>query len=167
MLGAEQCEARSAMLAVEASGRTAMAELHHMLGLLTVPGEQEACGLADGEARAQLRPLPGLDQLATLTDRMAAAGLDVDLRISGEQRGLSPGRDLAAYRVIQEALTNALKHAGTARTVIALDYRPDGPMLEVTDGGPRTATEPPAHPQEPGRPAAPPGTGRGLIGLRE
>jgi signal transduction histidine kinase len=108
-----------------------------------------------------------LDQLATLTDRMAAAGLDVDLRISGEQRGLSPGRDLAAYRVIQEALTNALKHAGTARTVIALDYRPDGPMLEVTDGGPRTATEPPAHPQEPGRPAAPPGTGRGLIGLRE
>jgi signal transduction histidine kinase len=167
VLGAEQDEARSAMLAIEASGRTAMAELQHMLGLLTVPGEQEGYALADGEAGAQLRPLPGLDQLATLTDRMAAAGLDVDLHITGAQRRLSPGRDLAAYRVIQEALTNVLKHAGTARTVIALDYRPDGLMLAVTDDGPRTATEPSPHRQEPSRQAAPPGTGRGLIGLQE
>jgi signal transduction histidine kinase len=80
---------------------------------------------------------------------------------------LSPGRDLAAYRVIQEALTNVLKHAGTARTMITLDYRPDGLMLEVTDDGPRTAREAAPHPQEPGRPTAPPGTGRGLIGLQE
>ena len=111
--------------------------------------------------------MPGLDELATLTDRMAAAGLDVDLHIIGAQRRLSPGRDLAAYRVIQEALTNVLKHAGTARTVVALDYRSDRLMLEVTDDGPRMAREAAPHPQEPGRPTAPPGTGRGLIGLRE
>ncbi|HEX6522141.1 MAG TPA: histidine kinase dimerization/phosphoacceptor domain-containing protein, partial [Streptosporangiaceae bacterium] len=75
VLGAEQDEARSALLAVEASGRTAMAELQHMLGLLSVPGEQEPGSLADGQAPGWLRPLPGLDQLTTLTDRMAAAGL--------------------------------------------------------------------------------------------
>src|SRR3984893_17507267 len=83
VLGAEQHEARSALLAVEASGRTAMAELQHMLGLLSVPGEQEPGSLADGQARGRLRPLPGLDQLTTLTDRMAAAGLDVELRVLG------------------------------------------------------------------------------------
>ena len=136
VLGAEQHEARSALLAVEASGRTAMAELQHMLGLLSVPGEQEPGSLADGQARGRLRPLPGLDQLTTLTDRMAAAGLDVELRILGAPWSLSPGPDLAAYRVIQEALTNVLKHAGMARTVITLDYRPSGLTVEVTDDGP-------------------------------
>ncbi len=167
VLGAEQDEARSALLAVEASGRTAMTELQHMLGLLTVPGEQEPDALADGSARARLRPLPGLDQLATLTDRMAAAGLNIELRIMGPPWKLPPGRDLAAYRVIQEALTNVLKHTGTARTVITLDYRPDGLTLEVADDGSRSPAELSPHQHEPGRPAALPGSGRGLIGLQE
>jgi signal transduction histidine kinase len=168
VLGAEQHEARSALLAVEASGRTAMAELQHMLGLLSVPGEQEPGSLADGQARGWLQPLPGLDQLTALTDRMAAAGLDVELRILGAPWSLSPGPDLAAYRVIQEALTNVLKHAGMARTVITLDYRPSGLTVEVTDDGPPCpAAEPSARPQPAGRPANIPGTGRGLLGLRE
>ena len=168
VLGAEQHEARSALLAVEASGRTAMAELQHMLGLLSVPGEQEPGSLADGQARGRLRPLPGLDQLTTLTDRMAAAGLDVELRIVGAPWSLSPGQDLAAYRVVQEALTNVLKHAGMARTVITLDYRPSGLTVEVTDDGPPCpAAGPSARPQPAGRPADIPGTGRGLLGLRE
>ncbi|HEX8007333.1 MAG TPA: histidine kinase [Trebonia sp.] len=166
VLGAGQDEARSALLAVEASGRTAMAELQHMLGLLSVPGEQEPDFPADGEDRGQLRPLPGLGQLTTLVERMAAAGLDVEPRILGAPWTLSPGRDLAAYRVVQEALTNVLKHAGPARTVITLDYRYDGLMLEVTDDGPRCPAGPSPHPQE-RRPAALPGTGRGLIGMRE
>jgi signal transduction histidine kinase len=168
VLGAEQHEARSALLAVEASGRTAMAELQHMLGLLSVPGEQEPGYLADGQARGRLRPLPGLDQLTTLTGRMAAAGLDVELRVLGAPWSLPPGPDLAAYRVIQEALTNVLKHAGMARTVITLGYRPSGLTVEVTDDGPPC---PPAGPsaraQPAGRPADIPGTGRGLLGLRE
>jgi signal transduction histidine kinase len=168
VLGAGQHEARSALLAVEASGRTAMAELQHMLGLLSLPGEQEPGSLADGQARGRLRPLPGLDQLTTLTDRMAAAGLDVELRILGAPWSLSPGRDLAAYRVIQEALTNVLKHAGMARTMITLDYRPSGLTVEVTDDGPPCPpAEPWACPQPAGRPADIPGTGRGLLGLRE
>jgi signal transduction histidine kinase len=167
VLRAEQDEARSALLAVEASGRTAMAELQHMLGLLPLPGEPEPGALADGHDLGQLRPLPGLDQLTTLTDRMAAAGLDVELKILGTPWTLPTGRDLAAYRVIQEALTNVLKHAGTARTVITLDYRPDGLTVEVADDGPRCPAGPSPHPQQPGRPAAIPGTGRGLLGLRE
>ena len=168
VLGAEQHEARSALLAVEASGRTAMAELQHMLGLLSVPGEQEPGSLADGQDRGRLRPLPGLDQLTTLTDRMAAAGLDVELRILGAPWSLSPGPDLAAYRVIQEALTNVLKHAGMARTVITLDYRPRGLTVEVTDDGPPCRPAgPSAYSRTAGRPADIPGTGRGLLGLRE
>jgi signal transduction histidine kinase len=162
-----QDDARAAMLAVESSGRTAMAELQHMLGLLSVPGEQEPGTLTD-EDRGELQPLPGLDQLTTLTDRMVAAGLDVELRILGAPWVLAPGRDLAAYRVIQEALTNVLKHAGTARTVITLDYRPDGLVIDVADDGPpRPAAGPASAPQQPGRPAAMPGSGRGLLGLRE
>jgi signal transduction histidine kinase len=168
VLGAEQHEARSALLAVEASGRTAMAELQHMLGLLSVPGEQEPGSLSDGQARRRLRPLPGLDQLTTLTDRMTAAGLDVELRILGAPWSLSPGPDLAAYRVIQEALTNVLKHAGMARTVITLDYRPSGLTVEVTDDGPPCRPAGPSACSQPaGRPADIPGTGRGLLGLRE
>jgi signal transduction histidine kinase len=168
VLGAEQHEARSALLAVEASGRTAMAELQHMLGLLSVPGEQEPDSSAGREDGGQLRPLPGLRQLTTLTDRMAAAGLEVEPRILGAPWSLSPGRDLAAYRVIQEALTNVLKHAGMARTVITLDYRPSGLTVEVTDDGPPgRPADPSACPQPAGRPADIPGTRRGLLGLRE
>ena len=164
VLGPEQEEARSAMLAVEASGRTAMAELQHMLSLLTVPDQQEPGSLADDEASEQLRPLPGLGQLTTLAQRMTAAGLDVELRVLGAPWTLPPGRDLAAYRVIQEALTNVLKHAGTAQTLVTLNYRHDGLTLEVTDDGP---ADPPLSPRERGNPGALPGGGRGLIGLRE
>jgi signal transduction histidine kinase len=167
VLGPEQDEARTALLAVEASGRTAMAELQHMLGLLSVPSEQEPGSVADGEAPGQLRPLPGLGQLTTLTDRMTAAGIDVELRMLGAPWALPPGRDLAAYRVIQEALTNVLKHARTARTLITLDYRQDGLVLEVADGGPRCPAGQSPDPRERRRQQALPGAGRGLIGLRE
>jgi signal transduction histidine kinase len=167
VLRPEQEEARSAMLAVEASGRTAMAELQHMLSLLTVPDQQEPGSLAGEEASEQLRPLPGLGQLATLTQRMTAAGLDVELCVLGAPWTLSPGRDLAAYRVIQEALTNVLKHAGSTRTLVTLDYRPDGLTVEITDDGPRCPADPSPNPREDGNPSALPGGGRGLIGLRE
>jgi signal transduction histidine kinase len=161
VLRPEQEEARSAMLAVEESGRTAMAELQHMLSLLSVP---DSGSLAGDEASEQLRPLPGLGQLTTLTQRMTAAGLDVGLRVLGAPWTLSPGRDLAAYRVIQEALTNVLKHAGTARTLVTLNYRHDGLTLEVTDDGPRCPADPSPEHLNPG---ALPGGGRGLVGLRE
>jgi signal transduction histidine kinase len=124
-----------------------MIELQHLLGLLSpvdgVPSEDD--GL--------LRPQPGLNRLQPLIDRVAAAGLPVDLTVSGRPRALPPGLDLACYRVVQEALTNVMKYAGQARTAVRLDYRPDELIIDVTDDGPAVTAQA--------------GGGRGLLGLRE
>jgi len=132
-----------ALLAVEASGRTAMGELRHLLGLLAP---------ADGD-EAVLVPQPGAGQVPSLVERVRAAGLNVELSVTGAHY-LPPGVDLAAYRVVQEALTNVIKHAGTARAAVVLEYRPGDLLITVTDDG-----------------RAVPGSagsgGRGLIGLRE
>jgi signal transduction histidine kinase len=143
VLSSSPDEARAALLAVEASGRTAMSELRHLLGLLAPAGGDEAV----------LVPQPGAGQVPSLVERVRAAGLNVELSVTGA-RDLPPGVDLAAYRVVQEALTNVIKHAGTARAAVVLDYRPDDLLITVTDDG-RPVTE-----------AGGPG-GRGLIGLRE
>jgi signal transduction histidine kinase len=152
-------EARAAMLAVEASGRAAMAELRHLLGLLSpteAPGEDAV--IANGAARAELEPQPGLAQLHALIDRLTAAGLPIDLRIGELPVELSPGLDLAVFRVIQEALTNVIKHAGKPATTVSLKYTDGQLEVEVADTGrPITAAAP----------AVPAGARRGLIGLRE
>jgi signal transduction histidine kinase len=127
-------EAREALLAVESSGRAAMTELRHLLGLLGQPAEP--AGEA-GPGAADLQPQPGLGQLQPLIDRVSAAGLPVELRVGGVPRDLPPGQDLAAFRVVQEALTNVIKHAGKP----------------FPAAGPAVATAP--------------GSGRGLLGLRE
>ncbi|HWN00738.1 MAG TPA: histidine kinase, partial [Streptosporangiaceae bacterium] len=132
-----------ALLAVEASGRTAMGELRHLLGLLAP---------ADGD-EAVLVPQPGAGQVPSLVERVRAAGLNVELSVTGA-RDLPPGVDLAAYRVVQEALTNVIKHAGAACAAVALEYRPDDLLITVTNDG------------RPG-PGSPGSGGRGLIGLRE
>jgi signal transduction histidine kinase len=189
-------KARTALLAVEASGRAAMTELRHLLGLLnpaltsgaatpgtavagtvagrtvagrtvagrTVAGRRAAdsaqTGPASLAADEDLRPQPGLDQVGPLIDRVTAAGLPVELHIGGERRELPPGLDLAAFRVVQEALTNVLKHAGSSPTSIRLDYRDTYLMVDVADGGrPPLGSAPPV--------AVPAGAGRGLLGLRE
>jgi signal transduction histidine kinase len=136
-------EARGALRAVEASGRTAMGELRHLLGLLAPAGGEEAV----------LVPQPGAGQIRALVDRVRAAGLDVELTVTGT-RDLPPGVDLAAYRVVQEALTNVIKHAVTGRAVVSIEYRADDLLITVLDEG--------GYPQ-----AAPASGGRGLIGLRE
>jgi len=148
-------DARAALLAVEASGRTAMVELQHLLGLLSpVEGMQPQPGAVGAEPA--LHPQPGLSELPTLVNRIAAAGLPVELIVTGPARHLPPGLDLTAYRVVQEALTNVIKHAGPAAAVVTLDYREDGLVVDVTDSG------------EPGRqPGRMAGSGRGLLGLRE
>ena len=144
---------REAMLAVEASGRTAMIELRHLLGLL-VPAEQ-----ADGA----LRPQPGLDQLAALVDRVRAAGLEAELTVTGIPRALPPGLDLAAYRVVQEALTNAVKHGNQAHAAIQVEYRPRQLLITVADDG---RPKPALAGRAACRPRRAPATA-GLIGLRE
>jgi signal transduction histidine kinase len=171
VLGASPDEARSALLAIEESGREAITELQHMLGLLTQPRDPEQACPAAARHIAPLLPQPGLDQLRPLIDRVAATGLPVELRVSGTPRALPPGMDLAAYRVIQEALTNVIKHAGQSRATVTLDYGDGALAVEVTDSGPpgKAAAR---HRGAPGAPGAPgaltavPG-GRGLLGLRE
>jgi signal transduction histidine kinase len=149
--------ARQALLAVEANGRTAMTELRHLLGLLAPPGGDEGDAGGDG-AGDELSPQPGLAQVPSLVERVRAAGLAVELSVSGT-RDLPPGLDLAAYRVVQEALTNVIKHAGQVRTQVGIEYRPRDLRITVSDDG-RPAGAPSAAP-------AGAGSGRGLIGMRE
>jgi signal transduction histidine kinase len=163
VLGADPAEATAALLAVEASGRAAMTELRHLLGLLSpAGGAGPAAGPDPGGAETgqDLSPQPGLGQLQPLIDRLAVAGLPVELQVCGAPRVLPPGLDLAAYRVVQEALTNVLKHAGKPETTVRLGYRDTELVAEVTDAGrPVPAAGPAA--------GAVPGSGRGLLGLRE
>ncbi|MEW1721673.1 histidine kinase [Streptomyces sp. NPDC093109] len=173
-------QAGEALLTVEASGRAAMTELRHVMGLLTMADESEATGggtdrgadggTGGGAGRgtdpagtavdpagvpAALAPQPGLDQLETLVGRVREAGLPVSLTVTGPPRPLPPGLELAAYRVVQEALTNTVKHASGATATVTVAYGPDQLRVDVTDTG--------------GRPGAGAGagSGRGLIGLRE
>jgi len=145
VLHASPDQATEALLAVEASGREAMTELRRLLGLLS-----------HDDAEVALAPQPGLEQLTALVRRVRAAGLPVEPRIEGQPQLLPPGLNLAAYRIVQEALTNALKYAGGARTEVVLTYRPDELKVEVLDEGPGV----PAHARETPR-------GRGLVGMRE
>ncbi|MFD9438257.1 sensor histidine kinase [Streptomyces sp. NPDC060006] len=147
--------AGEALLAVEAGGRAAMTELRHVMGLLTMTDEDDATsgsgGLAD--PAAELAPQPGLGQLESLVGRVRDTGLPVALTVTGPPRPLPPGLELAAYRVVQEALTNTVKHASGASAGVTVDYGPQRLRVEVTDTG--------------GHPGASVGSGRGLIGLRE
>jgi signal transduction histidine kinase len=157
-------EARAALLEVEASGRAAMTELRHLLGLLSPPTAAGPGSDADsGMAEAELQPQPGLQQLQPLIDRVTAAGLSVELQVSGGLHDLPPGLDLAAFRVVQEALTNVIKHAGKARTRVRLDLSETELVVDVADAGRPAA----AGRQVPAPPAVPSGGGRGLMGLRE
>jgi signal transduction histidine kinase len=164
VLAADPAEATAALLAVEASGRAAMTELRHLLGLLSPvgigAGPVAGPGPDGAEAGQDLSPQPGLGQLQPLIDRLTAAGLPVELQVGGAPRALPPGLDLAAYRVVQEALTNVLKHAGKPRTTVRLDYRDAELVVEVADAGRPIPAAGPAS-------SAVPGSGRGLLGLRE
>ncbi|MEV0323895.1 histidine kinase [Streptomyces sp. NPDC050659] len=148
-------QAGEALLAVEAGGRAAMAELRHVMGLLTMADEGERTDDADGltDAAAVPAPQPGLDQLETLVGRVRDTGLPVTLTVIGHPRPLPPGLELAAYRVVQEALTNTVKHASGATAAVTVAYEPERLRAEITDTG--------------GDPGTGTGSGRGLIGLRE
>jgi signal transduction histidine kinase len=136
-------QATEALSAVETTGREAMAELRSLLGVLT-PDEEEA----------PLMPQPGVAQLPALVQRVSDAGLPAELQVTGKPRTLAPDVDLTVYRIVQEALTNALKYAGPVRTEVALDYRDDSLKVEVLDEGGKPD----------GLPRAP---GRGLAGMRD
>ncbi|MEV0998900.1 histidine kinase [Nonomuraea sp. NPDC050202] len=164
-------EAETALRAVEAAGRDAMTELRHLLGLLAPSPD----GDDDGHG-AELAPQPGLGQLGALADRIAFAGLPVEVRISGEPRPVPAGIDVTAYRIVQEALTNALKHGEAAKAEVSVRYTDQYLRVEVLNSGPSVLTgatrpdgERPAggagHARDGERTAD--GAGRGLVGLRE
>jgi signal transduction histidine kinase len=150
-------DARAALLAVESSGRAAMAELRHLLGLLS-PVTAAADEALNGQPPAEYAPQPGLGQLSMLIGRVQAAGLPVEAQVSSLQPGLPAGLDLAAYRVVQEALTNVIKHAGKPSTRVRVDCCDGELVIEVADDG---------RPIPAAGPVAPAGSGRGLLGLRE
>ncbi|WP_406356963.1 histidine kinase [Streptomyces sp. NBC_01635] len=156
-------EAEAALGAVESAGRTAMTELRHLLGLLA-PAQT-----GDDEPYSQdLAPQPSLSRLSPLIDRIAFAGLPVEVRISGEPRTLPTGIDVTAYRIIQEALTNALKHGDGAKAEVTVRYAEHYLRVEVLNSGPSVLSGAASAPL-PRRPVTDraDGAGRGLIGLRE
>jgi signal transduction histidine kinase len=164
ILATEPERAKTSLLAVESSGRAAMGELRHLLGLLSPQPEATQADSAAPSGPAapsqdELAPQPGVGQVASLISRVRQAGLPVELELElGTLPGdLPAGTDLAAFRVVQEALTNVLKHAGKPATDVRLAYTGGDLVIEVADAGRPI-------------PAAGPicsGAGRGLLGLRE
>ena len=135
-------EDRDALRGVELAGRKALAEMRGLLAAMRPAGEE-----------AELGPQPGLDGLDSLLDEIGRAGLPVELHYDGKPVPLPRGIDLSAYRIVQEGLTNALKHAHASDAEVTVRYRPDELEIEVRDNGNGSATSD--------------GLGHGLIGVRE
>ncbi|MFG3301485.1 sensor histidine kinase [Micromonospora chersina] len=149
-------DAAAALSAVEGAGRTTMTELRHLLGLLAPAADGD-----DATDGADLAPQPSLSRLSPLIDRIAFAGLPVEVRISGEARPLPSGIDVTAYRIVQEALTNALKHGTGGKAEVTIRYAEHSLRVEVLTRGPSVLTgDQPA-------PRSGDGAGRGLLGLRQ
>ncbi|HSH83181.1 MAG TPA: histidine kinase, partial [Herpetosiphonaceae bacterium] len=142
LVDGEPADLRQVLGSIETTGRQALVEMRRLLGVLRRTG-----------ADLSLAPQPGLDDLDELIGQVRAAGSPVVLRVEGEPEPLPPGVDLSAYRIVQEALTNALKHAGPAHAGVTIRYRPSEVELEVNDDGDGTGKGE--------------GAGQGLIGMRE
>ncbi|MFD8751328.1 sensor histidine kinase [Kitasatospora sp. NPDC059577] len=144
VMDTQPAETRNALNAIEATSRETLAGLRRMLGALRA-GEQES---------APLEVAPGLAELDRLVERSAGAGVRVALTRDGEPRALPADVDLAAFRIVQEAVTNVVKHSGTRDCHVTVDYRPEELAVAVVDLGAGPA-------------AAGPGTGYGIAGMRE
>ena len=135
-------EDRDALKGVESAGRMALAEMRRLLSAMRRDGEE-----------VELVPQPGLDGLDSLLDEIGRAGLPVELHVDGQPFPLPRGIDLSAYRIVQEGLTNALRHAHASDADVIVRYRPDELGIEVRDNGHGSA--------------ASDGLGHGLVGVRE
>jgi signal transduction histidine kinase len=146
MLELDPERSRTAFQSIEDTGRQALVEMRRLLGVLRKDDEQLA-----------LAPQPSLEHVAALLEQVREAGMPVTLRIEGEPRALPPGVDLSAYRIVQEALTNALKHAGPASGQVVLRYGDEDLEIEISDDG---------RGKNGSQPALVSG-GNGLVGMRE
>ncbi|MHA5049291.1 sensor histidine kinase [Streptomyces sp. SD15] len=175
VMGTMPDEAAAALRAVEDAGRGAMTDLRHLLGLLAPspngedPEPSSGGGLGGDVGTAGLAPQPGLDRLGPLVDRISFAGLPVEVRISGEPRPLPEGIDVTAYRIVQEALTNALRHGDGGKAEVTVRYADHALRVEVLNTGPSVLTGAVPAPMLRSAPRSRPGAGagRGLLGLRE
>jgi signal transduction histidine kinase len=141
-------EAAKALVAIEATSRGALEELRRLLGVLR----------QEDEPQGDLAPVPGLADLDSLLAEVSKAGLAVKLRVNGTRPPVPAGVDLSAYRIVQEALTNVVKHAGPAHAQVTIGYRDQDVTVEVTDDG-QGAVISGSDGQA--------GSGHGLIGMRE
>ena len=141
LLAPEQERERQALETVEKTGRQALAEMRRLLGVLRTEAERPA-----------LAPQPGLTTIQQLVEQVRNAGLPVDLELEGEPVELPPGIDLAAFRIVQEALTNTLRHAGPAHAWVRVRYTADELELTISNDGVTTAADT---------------DGYGLVGMRE
>ncbi|GAA1872482.1 sensor histidine kinase [Actinomadura bangladeshensis] len=137
----QPAEARNALDAIEATSRETLSGLRRMVTALR----------KDGADSVPLGPTPGLDDLAGLAGAAADAGVEIDISTEGGRRPLPPDVDLSAYRIVQEAVTNVVRHAGTDKCRVTIDYRDDALAIEVVDDGQGGMV----------------GTGYGLVGMRE
>ena len=157
VLGRDPDAAATALQSIEQTSRAAVVELQRLLGFLR---QEERDRLEGGDDRT---PQPGVDQLGPLVAQASAAGVRTDLTADGTPRDLPSGLAVSVYRIIQEALTNTLRHADARQAEVLLRYRDDALEVEVLDDG--------RGPDAPGRPRgdAPgrAGGGHGLLGMRE
>jgi signal transduction histidine kinase len=144
VMARDPVRAAASLSSIEASSRQAVVELHRLLGFLRQAGDPD-----------DLAARPGLGQVESLAASMSGSRLKVDVGIEGEQRPLPPTVDVSAYRIVQEALTNALKHSGASRADVRVRYLPGELEVEIVDDG-RGASS-----------AGLRNGGLGLVGMRE
>ncbi|MFD9904325.1 sensor histidine kinase [Streptomyces sp. NPDC059063] len=142
LLDSDPEQARTALTTIKAASKEALGEVRHVLDTLRAPGD------------APRAPAPGLDRLPELVDQARSAGLTVAVTTEGRRSPLPPGADLAAFRIVQEALTNVVRHSGSRQARVLVRHAPGSVTLRVDDDGPATGAD-----------AG--GSGNGLAGMRE
>ncbi len=147
VMDADPLRAEEALRFVERAGREALAEMRRLLGVL-----------GEGKAMRELAPQPGIEDLDGLIGRARQAGLAASMSVTGQPVTVPPGLSLCAYRVVQEALTNTIKHAGARRADVTVRWRADALELEVADDG---------RSDESASALGDSGGGHGIIGMRE
>ena len=147
-------ETRETLKEVEQTGRTALAEMRRLLNAMRRDDDS-----------LELVPQPGLQDVEALVAHVEAAGLPVRLAVEGEPVTLPPGLDLSAYRIVQEGLTNSLKHSGASQAEVQVRYGPQELEVEVRDDG--TGGAPAGNGHDGGKGGSDKGLGHGLVGVRE
>ncbi|MFI9048807.1 sensor histidine kinase [Streptomyces sp. NPDC053427] len=144
LLDSDPEQARTALTTIKTASKEALGEVRQVLDTLRTRGD------------APRSPAPGLERLPELTEQARSAGLAVDVTTEGTRAALPPGTDLAAFRIVQEALTNIVRHSGSRTARVLLRYPPGALEIQVDDDGPATSAA-----------AEPAGGGNGLVGMRE